>query len=181
MGEDEDVALVHRAQAGDHRAFGKLAMAYERVLFNLALRMVKNREDARDLTQAVFLKAYRGLSGFDDRYRFYSWLYRIMLNECLNHLSAHRVHEPLSEQIAHEQSTPAEQYQAHKISRVVQDALMELTVEHRQVIVLRHFLQLSYREVSEVLNLPEKTVKSRLHAGRQSLRAVLARQGVTSS
>jgi len=177
MDENQEIQLIHRAQAGDGRAFGKLALEYQRVLFNLALRMTRNREDARDLTQAVFLKAYRGLRGFDPRRRFYSWMYRIMLNEALNFLSTRRAQEPVSETIQDTGGSPEDDYLSTVIQETVQAALQELNMEQRQVIVLRHFLHLTYEEMGEVLEVPAKTVKSRLFSARQNLAPILQRLG----
>jgi RNA polymerase sigma-70 factor, ECF subfamily len=181
MDTEAEVELIRRAQSGDHRAFGKLAMAYERVLFNLALRMTGNREDARDLTQAAFLKAYRGLAGFDASRRFYSWIYRIMLNEAINYVNARRPVEPLDEQMVRGHSTPEDDYELSHLGSRVDAALMELNMEQRQVIVLRHFLSLSYQEMAEVLDTAEKTVKSRLFTARQTLGQALRRHGVTQA
>jgi RNA polymerase sigma-70 factor (ECF subfamily) len=177
MDEREEIQLIERAQRGDGRAFGKLALEYQRVLFNLALRMTRNREDARDLTQAVFLKAYRGLGGFDTRRRLYSWLYRIMLNEGLNLLNRRREQEPVSEDLPGSHGSPEDHYHDTVIQETVQAALLELNVEQRQIIILRHFLHLSYEEMGEVLEIPAKTVKSRLFTARQSLAPILQRLG----
>jgi RNA polymerase sigma-70 factor, ECF subfamily len=151
------------------------------VLFNLAMRMTRNREDARDLTQSVFLKAYRGLKGFDPHRRFYSWLYRIMLNEGLNLLGTRREHEPVSEALPDTAATPEDELSSAEVERMVQAALQKLNTEHRQVIVLRHFLQLSYEEIGDVLEIPAKTVKSRLFTARQNLVPILQRMGVHSA
>lgn len=177
MDESQEVQLIQRAQRGDGRAFGKLALEYQRVLFNLALRMTRNREDARDLTQAVFLKAYRGLQGFDTSRRLYSWLYRIMLNEGLNFLSARREQEPVSDRIEDTGGSPEDDYLSTVIQETVHAALQELNVEQRQVIILRHFLHLTYEEMGDVLEIPAKTVKSRLFTARQSLAPILQRLG----
>jgi RNA polymerase sigma-70 factor (ECF subfamily) len=139
--------------------------------------MTRNREDARDLTQAVFLKAYRGLQGFDTQRRFYSWLYRIMLNEGLNLLSRKREQEPVSEDLPGTQGSPEDEYLNTVIQETVQTALHELNVEQRQIIILRHFLHLSYEEMGEVLEIPAKTVKSRLFTARQNLAPILQRLG----
>jgi len=180
MSGDDEITLIRRAQGGDHRAFGRLAMQYERPLFNLALRMVRNREDARDLTQAAFLKAYRGLGTFDTRHRFFSWIYRIMLNECLNFLKSRRPEEPVDESREALGPSPEEHMVSSEMGTLVDGALMSLSVSSRQVIVLRHFLHLSYGEIGEVLTLPEKTVKSRLFAARRQMADVLRRKGVTA-
>jgi len=177
MDENQEIQLIQRAQRGDGRAFGKLALEYQRVLFNLALRMTRNREDARDLTQAVFLKAYRGLAGFDTGRRFYSWLYRIMLNESLNFLGTRREQVPVAENLADVQRSPEDDYLNSVIQQTIQTALEELNPDQRQIIILRHFLHLSYEEMGEVLEIPAKTVKSRLFTARQSLAPILQRLG----
>lgn len=179
MDEKQEIHLIEQAQRGDARAFGKLALEYQRVLFNLALRMTRNREDARDLTQAVFLKAYRGLSRFDTRRRLYSWLYRIMLNEGLNMMGARRSQEPVSDQMPAGDAPPDAAYENTVLEEKVQCALLELNVEQRQVIILRHFLNLSYEEMGDVLEIPAKTVKSRLFSARQNLAPILQRLGAS--
>jgi RNA polymerase sigma-70 factor (ECF subfamily) len=179
MSEDDEAALIERAMAGDGRAFGELVGRYERLVFNVALRMVNHREDARDLTQTVFIKAYAKLQTFDRRHKFFSWIYRITINESLNHLSRRRRHEELDDQLVSEDRSPEERLDGSESEGLVQAALMELAEDHRQAIILRHFLDLSHREMSGVLNIPEKTVKSRLYTARQVLGDVLRRRGVT--
>ena len=176
--EDGEEALLDRCLGGDGGAFGQLNDRYQRVLFNVSLRMVGNREDARDITQTVFLKAYENLDKFDRRHRFFSWVYRIMINESLNHLSRARRTEPLDETTASEQSGPDEDFARRRLHDSIQSALMELSPDYRQVIVLRHFGQLSYEEMSEALEVPEKTVKSRLHTARQLLGGIFSRHGI---
>lgn len=177
MDEEKEIQLIQRAQRGDGRAFGKLALEYQRVLFNLALRMTRNREDARDLTQAVFLKAYRGLGRFDTGRRFYSWLYRIMLNEGLNFLSSKRDQEAVPESLADPADSPEDEYLNTVMQHTIQQALQELNIDQRQIIILRHFLHLSYEEMGEVLEIPAKTVKSRLFTARNNLAPILQRLG----
>src|SRR5262245_25655943 len=99
MFESDEQALAERAKGGDDRAFAKLVAAYERVIFNLALRMTNDREDARDITQSVFVKVYRNLDSFDPKYKFFSWIYRIGMNECLNHRGRKRAHEALDPEL----------------------------------------------------------------------------------
>ena len=175
--EDEE-ALVLRSLAGDQRAFGELVSAHQLVLFNVALRMVNDREDARDVTQTAFLKAWQKLDTYDRRNKFFSWIYRILLNEALNQLRQRRRLEPLDERAVSPERSPAERTEANEIGVIVQEGLMELGTDHRQVIILRHFHHLSHREIGDLLNLPEKTVKSRLYTGRQLLGGILRRRGV---
>ena len=176
--EDNEADLVDRCLEGDGGAFGQLIDRYQRVLFNVSLRMVGNREDARDITQTVFLKAYENLGKFDRRHKFFSWVYRIMINESLNHLNKARRMEPLDETFVSGASGPDEDCAQHRLHEAIQSALLELKPDYRQVIILRHFVQLSYEEMSGVLEVPEKTVKSRLHTARQLLGGIFSKSGI---
>jgi RNA polymerase sigma-70 factor, ECF subfamily len=173
--------LIARTLAGDARAFAALVEAHQRALYHLALRIVKDPEDARDLTQIVFVKAYRNLDRFDRRHRFFSWVYRIMMNEALNHLRARRPQEPLPEALIASGGTPEDHVERAQVDERVRRAVMLLDEDHRDVIVLRHFLLRSHREMSALLGIPEKTVKSRLHTARQRLGEALPRQGIPHS
>lgn len=168
----EDANLVARCVAGDAEAFAPLVERYQGPLFTVALRMVRDREDARDLAQGVFVKAFEKLSTFDPSYRFFSWLYRIAINECLNFRSRRKPQEALGEDLAAGE-TPERHARAEELSRGIEEALMKLPIEYRVVLVLRHFVDLSYDEMSEVLLIPERTVKSRLYTARQMLAALL--------
>jgi len=168
----EDAELVARCVAGDPEAFAPLVQRYQGPLFTVALRMVGNREDARDLAQGALVKAFEKLSTFDPSYRFFSWLYRIAVNECLNFRSRRKPQEPIDEDLAAGES-PERQAQAEELSRAIEEALVKLPLEYRVVLVLRHFLGLSYDELSEVLLIPDRTVKSRLYTARQLLAAML--------
>lgn len=177
MDAREEAGLIDRALAGDRDAFGDLVDAYGRVVYNLALRMVYDPEDARDLSQSVFVNAYRKLSSFDRQNRFFSWIYRITINESLNLLSRRRRHETLDDGLVDERRGPEAQALAAERDGQVQSGLMQLSPDHRTVIVLRHFLELSHHEMSDVLRIPEKTVKSRLHTARTRLGEVLKSMG----
>jgi len=176
--EDGEEALLDRCLGGDGGAFGQMIDRYQRVLFNVSLRMVGNREDALDITQTVFLKAYENLGTFDRRHKFFSWVYRIMINESLNHLSKARRTEPLDESLQSRARGPEEECSQNRLRESMQAALLELSPDYRQVIVLRHFAQLSYEEMSEALEVPEKTVKSRLHTARQLLGGIFSKHGI---
>jgi RNA polymerase sigma-70 factor (ECF subfamily) len=95
MHEDGDVRLVERCRAGDKRAFESLLVRYQKPVFNAALRMLRNRDDARDVAQTVFLKAYEHLADYDPSFKFYSWIYRVAINESINVLQRRR-HEPIA-------------------------------------------------------------------------------------
>lgn len=176
--EDEE-ELVARSLEGDTRAYGRLIDAHQRVLFNLALRMVNDLEDAKDLTQIVFIKAYEGLATFERGRKFFSWIYRIMVNESLNLIARRRPSEPLDEEMETLEHRPDRIAESNEVTGIIQEALTELSPDYRQVIVLRHFAQLSHQEMSELLEVPEKTVKSRLFTARRILGEILTKRGVS--
>ncbi len=176
--EDEEI-LVRRSLEGDREAFGDLVTAHQDVLFNVALRMSGDREDAREIVQTVFLKAWRKLETFDRRHRFFSWIYRIMVNETLNLIARRAPLDPLPEGVRDPGPAPEDDYARAETGALVQAALLELPPRQREVIVLRHFQDLSYREMGDLLGVPEKTVKSRLHDSRRRLEGLLRRRGVT--
>ena len=181
MVEDVDADLVRRCRNGDRGAFEVLLRRYERPVYNAALRMLRNPEDAKDVSQTVFLKAYEHLAEYDPKYRFYSWIYRIAINESLNGLNRRHRLEPVDEEATDERPGPDQVLGDEQRSRYVQGALMYLKPEYRTVIVLKHFVGCSYHDMSEILQLPEKTVKSRLFTARQLLKEVLLDKGMTSS
>lgn len=168
MNSEDDAELVSRCLRGDPQAFEPLVARYEKVLFNVALRMVGNYEDARDIAQTAFVKAYEKLSSYDPRHRFFSWIYRIMVNESLNLLGRQKTHQPLDPSLT-SADDPGEHARLQELSEQVQAGLMELPQDYREVLVLRHFGELSYVEMSSLLGIPEKTVKSRLYTARQRL------------
>lgn len=169
---DEDVQSVARCLAGDTGAFEPLVTRHQRVLFSVALRLVGNYEDARDATQNTFVRAYERLDTFDPERRFFSWIYRIAINECLNFRRVRRSYEPLDPSL---QATPrADVVEAAERNDRVRAAIVELTPEQREVVVLKYFAEMSYGEISDALGVPEKTVKSRLFTARQRLGTRLA-------
>jgi RNA polymerase sigma-70 factor (ECF subfamily) len=181
MDEAREHDLVVRSLAGDTQAYGELVEIHQRVLYNVALRMVGNREDAQDVTQVAFIKAYQKLATFDRSRKFFSWVYRIMWNESLNLVQRRPRHEALDEELPAGQPTPDADSEQRETNELIHDAIQELPADYRQVILLRHFAQLSYQEMSRIIELPEKTVKSRLFTARRLLGSILERRGVTLS
>jgi RNA polymerase sigma-70 factor (ECF subfamily) len=175
--DEEDVISVARCLRGDSSAFEAIVRRYQRVLFAVAHRMLGNYEDARDATQNVFVRAYEGLDSYDPERRFFSWIYRIAVNECLNVRRGRRPAEPLPDQMeAAGTDGPFQGVEALERSTSIDAALGRLPEEQRLVIVLRHFADLSYAEISDVVGVPERTVKSRLFEARQRLAALLRLQ-----
>lgn len=174
---DDDIICVARCLRGDSSAFEAIVRRYQRVLFSVAHRMLGNYEDALDATQNTFVRAYQGLETYDPDRRFFSWIYRIGVNECLNARRARRPDEPLPDQIeAAQTGGPFQGVEATERSESIDAALAGLSEDHRLVVVLRHFADLSYTEMSEALGVPEKTVKSRLFEARQRLGDLLRLQ-----
>jgi RNA polymerase sigma-70 factor (ECF subfamily) len=178
MNEDSDGILVQRCREGDRRAFETLVERYQKPVYNAALRMLRNPEDARDVAQTVFLKVFEHLADYDPKYRFYSWIYRIALNESINVIGRRNRHEPISGEEIDDQRGADDELASDQVGARVQDALMTLKPEYREVIVLKHFLDLSYEDVGQALGLPEKTVKSRLFTARQLLKDALQSSGI---
>jgi RNA polymerase sigma-70 factor (ECF subfamily) len=173
----DDLSLVRRSKSGDSRAFGALVDRYQKPIYNVALRISKSPEDAEDITQTVFMKAYQKLDGFDERHRFFSWIYRIAINESLNYSTRRRTHDTLDPTMAGIEDSPEEDVIKLDSEERVGNAIVELEPEDRAIVILKHFQGFSYKEIGFILNIPEKTVKSRLYTARQRLRIILTRMG----
>ena len=173
MSKPNDTDLVNRSLQGDRTAFETLLSRYEKPVYNAAYRMLSDPEDARDVAQTVFLKAYEKLGDFDPRFRFFSWIYRIALNESVNCLSKRGRSEELKVDPASQASGPEDRMEQELSSRHLQAALMRIKPDYRSVIVLKHFLDCNYAEIGLILDIPEGKVKSRLYSGRQLLKEAL--------
>jgi RNA polymerase sigma-70 factor (ECF subfamily) len=171
-----DQALLERHRNGDPSAFTALVVRYQKPLYNAALWILRSAEDARDVTQIVFLRVAEQLDEYDPQYKFFSWIYRITVNESLNLLRRSRREEALDDDVelpGPERSNPESQVGEAELSRRVRAALMSLPTNDRVVLSLRHFSECSYEEIGRILDLDEKTVKSRLYEARHRLRGLL--------
>lgn len=177
----DEHALILRCREGDSIAREQLVTEYERVVYTVAYRMTGDREDARDITQAVFLKVFRSLATFDTRRRFFSWIFRIAVNESIDRLRGRRPGEPLDESSVDPGDRPDTAAARREAIEMVQAALLELGHEDRQVLVLRHWLDRSHAEIGEALGIQERTAKSRLFEARQRLGRILKRRGAESA
>ncbi len=183
MGEDLD--LVRRCQEGSHQAYRVLVERYEGRIYNLACSIVGDREAARDATQTAFIRAYQALPRFRGDAGFYTWLYRIAVNVCLNLAqkekrrrdttslddlleSGHFTPEQLWER-----RTPHNDFERVRLQDIIREVLEHLSPDHRLVIVLKDIEGLSQEEISETLNCSVGTVKSRLSRARARLRDLL--------
>ena len=158
---------------GDRQAFEALLLQYEKPVFNAAFRMLNSTDDAKDVTQTVFLKVFENFDSYDPSRRFFSWIYRITLNESINWLGKSRRLEPLQHEAVDRGKGPDQEVDSASVSENVQAALMTMKPDYRTVIILKHFLGCSYVEISEILEIPEKKVKSRLYSARQLLKDAL--------
>jgi RNA polymerase sigma-70 factor (ECF subfamily) len=178
MIEDDDARWVRQTLEGNSKAFEALVQKYHKPIFNIAFRMIQDRDEAEDITQSVFVKAYVKLNTFNFHFRFFSWLYRMAVNESLNFLKERKRFSELDERYVASEKGPDESVQDDQQAELVQRAVMELAVDARIVIVLKHFMELSYQEMSWILDIPEKTVKSRLFTARQNLKEIIVRKGM---
>ena len=182
--------LVRAARSGDQSAFEALVKANQAMAYQLAYRMTGNPEDAADLTQEAFLNAWRGLSAFDGRASFSTWLYRLTSNACIDFLRREKRRVSLSMTLEDEEDeegrqaqlpdsrySPERELEKKEAAEAVRRGLAALSDEHREVLVLRELGGLSYTEIAQTLSLEEGTVKSRIARARLALREFLQKEG----
>lgn len=180
---DED--LVALAQKGDRRAFEELIERHKHKAYHIAFGFARDREEAKDLSQEAFLKAYANLKNFDGRSSFYTWFYRIVVNVCLDYkrrakrISAGEFDESIEHQMepSHNPArplAPEQQVLAGQLSRKVDAALQTLPAKQRTAFILKNHQGLSIREIAETMETAEGTVKVHLHRAVTALRQSLA-------
>jgi RNA polymerase sigma-70 factor (ECF subfamily) len=174
---DTETHLAIQFQNGDRKAFTMLVARYEKPVFNTAFRMVKNFDDAADITQNAFVKAYEKIDTFNPSYKFFNWLYKITVNETLNLINRRKRSREFEYDPPAHLPTPEDDLELNEMSHFLQMALGAMSYDQRIVIVLKHLLMLPYSEIAEILGIPEKTVKSRLFSSRHILRQELIKQG----
>lgn len=167
-----ELALVLRASRGDRVAFAELVRRHQGKVRALLLRLCGDRSLADDLAQEVFLRAYRGLVGFEGRSSFGTWVYRISYNVYLNHRTRTRSYAALPEDYDARAAAPDDALSAPRadLRRDLQAAIAELPERYRAVIVLYYLQEVSYPEIAEILELPLGTVKTHLHRAKRMLR-----------
>ncbi len=183
---ETDGLLIHKTIQGDTGSFGKLVECHQHHIFNLALKMAGNPEDAGDITQETFIKAFNSLASFRYECGFKTWLYRIASNTCLDHLrrrsrdSVRIVEKPpgpgpdMVENIpASAWSNPEEKVVRGERAAAVRKALNSLPETYRLPLIMQHYHEMSYREISEALDIPEKTVATRLYRAKNALKEML--------
>jgi len=188
-GAFDEVALVARAQGGDQAAFTALVDHYQRKIYRIGKNITQNNEDAEDVLQETFLKAYEHLAGFQGNSKFYTWIVRIAVNEALMKLRKRKgdrfvsLDEPIEtgeeevkREIAVWEDNPEQRYSREEMQHILDEAVDDLKADFRTVFVLRDIEELSTEETAEALGISVPAVKSRLLRARLALREKLTRQ-----
>ena len=189
MTRQEEAQVIERVLAGDVNAFEELVTQYEKPVYNLALRMTDNAEDAADMAQEAFIKAYNSLSSFRGDSKFSVWLYRIVSNVCLDFLRRQSRRSALSLSVEDDEGedvqldvpdesmSPEAQLERKLTRESVREGLKQLPEDYRQILLLRELQGLSYDEIAETLGIGVGTVKSRIFRAREKLCAFLSKDG----
>jgi len=182
---EEDVQLVARARSGEERAYRVLLERYERPVFTICLRMVRNRDEAADLAQESFIKVFASLDRYNSAYAFSSWLFKITSNLCIDHLRKRKIHTlamdapvdgeqgEIQRQYVSPDMTPEEELVRNEKMGRLETAIAALPEHYRIMLILRHQEDLSYEEIAESLSIPLGTVKARIHRAREMLKGIL--------
>ncbi len=186
---EADRELLEAVLKGDNTAYRGLVEKYQGRVYSMVYGMIRNREDARDITQEAFVKAYRSLKGFRLEASFYTWLYRIAMNLAIDHTRKRKRREiaGFDESIAskdadggidriHHEGSPSKALERKQLLGRIMDCMQKLSDDQRQVILLREVEGLSYKEISDVMGIPEGTVMSRLFYARKKLQKMLAEE-----
>ena len=182
-----DEELVASCLGGDRSAFDLLVLRWDRKIQGAIYRLIGSEDDARDLCQEAFLKAYRGLGAFKGEARFSSWLYQIALNLCRDRMRRRKGRTMVSldaleadgqAPVLRDDTTALDLAMTKDVERHVKAAVMALAEDQREVIVLKEYEGLTFQEIADVLGLPVSTVKTRLYRGLDKLKERLSREGV---
>ena len=180
--EQDDTQLVKASQQGDQDAFASLVQRHQRRVFNLVLRMLQDSEEASEITQEAFLAAWMGLPSFRGEARFATWLYRIAYNCTLKQIDRHKRERSLratmeAEQILDEVNKETEDIlELRARQTIVREQLEKLPTQYRIVLILRHFQEMTYEEMADILTLPIGTIKTNLFRARHLLKERLLAQ-----
>ncbi|MGD1044349.1 MAG: sigma-70 family RNA polymerase sigma factor [Bacteroidota bacterium] len=181
----DDFSLIRAIQAGDHQAFESLVRRYQRQVANLIYVTMGSRDDVDDIAQEVFIRVYRSLPRFKFDASFFSWIYRITMNLCIDEIRKRKIRKVLSldfltedvleqNRKSKDHLMPSDSILADERRQVVQSALQRLKPEHRDILVLREYNDLGYSEIAETLNISLEAVKSRIFRARSELKNLLS-------
>jgi RNA polymerase sigma-70 factor (ECF subfamily) len=186
---EDDRELIAQARSGDERAYRALLSKYERAVYNICFRMVRDKEEARDLAQEAFMKVFSMLDRYNPAFPFSNWLLKITSNLCIDAMRKRRIQTlPMDEPIRSAKGEFERQYPSpgdspdkvflkHERMKLLARAIENLPTHYRIMIVLRHQEDLSYEEIARVLDVPLGTVKARIHRAREMLRNLLEGTG----
>lgn len=185
-----DLKLVKRCKRGEEAAFAKLLAVYRNAIFGHCIRMVRKEEDARDLAQEVFIKAFTLLDRFDESYAFSSWIFRIATNHCIDFLrknrynfisinsSVNRDGQEMEINLPDKGALPDTVLERSEAVQYLERVFDELPPHYKTVILLRHQQDLSYEEIAVILDLPLGTVKARIHRARAMIQKITDEKGI---
>jgi len=177
MGESE-LRLIQRALNRDMEAWAQIMINYKRAVFGISLGILRNAADAEDTTQEAFIRAYEKLHTYNLKRKFSTWLFTVAANLCKNKLRRAKFSVPLRQArwIA-DDTDPAQLAAQDERQQTVRHALDRLRFDYRAPLVLRFYADLDYKDIAQVLGIPEGTVKTRLHRGKQALKQQLEQEG----
>lgn len=181
----DDSDLVFRAKTGDGKAYDELTLLYKDAVYNIIYRMVHNRQEAEDLTQEAFIKAYNSINSFNEEYAFSTWLFKIATNNCIDFFRRRKLKtysmdqtikykdDEIRQEYADSEPIAEKVLLASEKSRIIKSAIDKLPEKYKTAIVLRHQEENSYEEIAEKLSLPLGTVKARIFRAREMLKKSL--------
>lgn len=170
---ENDHTLIIEALDGKINSFEKLVEKYQNKMFCLAIQITNDSDASKDITQDVFVKVYQNLNTFDPKKKFFSWIYRITLNEALNYKGHSKFTEYFDNESMIENKSASEEVETNERAKTVQKAIKSLDEKYKTLVILKHYQELSYEEISEITKLPIGKIKSRLYIARDNLRKSL--------
>ncbi len=187
--DDTEKKLIELSVGGDIEAFETLIQSHQKKVYNIALRMTKNPDDAQELSQDAFVRAFTSISKFRGDSKFSTWMYRITVNVCTDFLRKRNKTISLSIeqgaavgederplQIEEDGPGPSELSEKKQLKELVRDAMDSLSDEHREVLVLRDLMDMPYKDISNTLNVNEGTIKSRINRARENLKKIITQR-----
>ncbi|MGD9556276.1 MAG: RNA polymerase sigma factor [Mangrovibacterium sp.] len=172
---EEEQKIIAAVLAGNVDRYKLLVEKYQHPVFRIILRVTGNMDDAGELTQDVFVKAYESLRQYKPDYKFFSWIYRIAINKALLFMKRERTYSPIDRLAEQWLNRPDTEPDYESRDRLLNLQISKLHAHHKSVILLKYYADLSYADIAETLGIPEKTVKSRLFDARKILRDRLSK------
>jgi len=183
--KSDNSELIKKAIEGDESSYSNLLENYRGAIYNLLFKMVRNKEETEDLVQEAFMKAFKALPSFNEEYAFSTWLYKIAINNCIDHmrkkkLKTYSINKPvqsndgeLDREFPDTSMSPDKSILSEERSNIIESAIDELPANYKTAIIMRHSEEKSYEEISQILNIPLGTVKARIFRAREMLKKKL--------